>query len=111
MICSIRKLWNRRMVRKREIRRLVRKLPVLGVPDDADFEALAIMVKGHSFRVRQDRLYRRYLEGRMSCEDLAKYRQMLCRRELIVTNSLGTFFAVDRKIVTRAIIKFRKMVG
>lgn len=89
----------------------MRKLPVLGVPADADLEALSIMVKGHSFRVRQDRLYRRYLEGRMSYENLTKYRQMLCRRELIVTNSFGTSFAVDRKIVVRAITRFRKMVG
>ncbi len=113
MICSIRKLWNRRRVSNREIRKLMRKLPVLGVPvpTDANLKMVANMVKGHSFAVRQQRLYHRYLVGNMSYENLTKYRQMLCRRELIVTNSFGTSFAVDRKIVARAITRFRKMVG
>ena len=111
MICGLIHKFRYRRVSKREIRRLMRKMPMLGVPADADFEKLAIMVKGHSFTVRQHRLYHRYLMGNMSYQDLAKYRQMLCRREMIVTNSLGTSFAVDRKIVTRAITRFRKMVG
>ena len=88
MICSIRKLWNRRRVSNREIRKLMRKLPVLGVPvpTDANLKMVANMVKGHSFAVRQQRLYHRYLVGNMSYENLTKYRQMLCRREVIVTS-------------------------
>lgn len=113
MICLIQKFIARRRVSKREIRKLMRKLPVLGVPvpTDANLKVVANMVKGHSFAVRQQRLYHRYLEGKMSYEALGKYRQMLCRREVIVTDSLGTSFAVDRKIVARAITRFRKMVG
>ncbi len=111
MICLIHKLWNRRRVSNREIRRLMRKLPVLGVPADADLKALAIMVKGHSFMVRGHRLYSRYLEGSMTYQDLAKYRQMLCRREIIVTNRLGTSFAIDRNIVVRGIRRLRKRAG
>ncbi len=53
MICLIQKFRARRRVSKREIRRLMRKMPVLGVPADADFEKLAIMVKGHSFLMRR----------------------------------------------------------
>ncbi len=111
MICGLIQKFRHRRVSKREIRKLMRKMPVLGVPADANFEKLAIMVKGHSFAVRQQRLYHRYLEGGMSYEALGKYRQMLCRREVIVTDSLGTSFAVDRKIVARALTRFRKMVG
>ena len=111
MICLIQKFITRRRVSKREIRKLMRKLPVLGVPADADLEKMAIMVKRHSFHVRDRRLYYRYLHRKMSYDDLAKYRRMLDSREVIVTNSLGTSFAVDRKIVARAITRFRKMVG
>ncbi len=113
MICLIRKFIARRRVSKREIRKVMRKLPVLGVPvpTDANLKMVANMVKGHSFAVRQQRLYHRYLVGNMSYENLTKYRQMLCRREVIVTNRLGVSFAIDRKIVARAITRFRKMVG
>ena len=97
----------------REIRKLMRKLPVLGVPvpTDDNLKMVTIMVKGHSFMVRGHRLYRRYLEGRMSYEDLAKYRQMLGRREVIVTNRLGTSFAIDRNIIVRGIRRLRKKAG
>lgn len=113
MICSIRKLWNRRRVSNREIRKLMRKLPVLGVPvpTDANLKMVANMVKGHSFAVRQQRLYHRYLVGNMSYENLTKYRQMLCRREVIVTNRLGVSFAIDRNIIVRTIRRLRKKAG
>ncbi len=111
MICLFHKLWNRRRVRKREIRRLMRKMPVLGVPADADFERLAMMVKSHSFTVRFHRLYSRYSDGKMSCANLTKYRRMLESREVIVNDIIGTSFAVDRKVVARVITRFRKMVG
>ena len=111
MICLIHKLWNRRRVSNREIRKLMRKLPVLGVPADADLKALAIMVKGHSFMVRGQRLYFRYLDGKMSYGDLGKYRQMLSRREMIVTNRIGVVSAIDRNIVVRGIRRFRKKAG
>ncbi len=111
MIGLIHRLWNRRRVSNREIRKLMRKLPALGVSADADMMALAIMVKGHSFTIRGHRLYSRYLHGNMPREKLAKYRRMLDYREIIVTNRLGTRVAVDRKIVVRAIKRFRKMVG
>lgn len=94
----------------REIRRLMRQLPVLGVPvpSDANLTTVAIMVKGHSFSVRFHRLYHRYLVGNMSYEKLGKYRQMLCRREVIVTDRLGTSYAIDRNIVVRGIRRLRK---
>jgi len=111
MFCLIQKFITRRRVSKQEIRRLMRKLPMLGVPADAHLDKLAIMVKGHSFTVRFHRLYSRYLDGKMSYADLSKYRQMLASREVIVTDSIGTSFAVDRKIVARVITRFRKMVG
>lgn len=106
--------FRHRKVRDREIQKLVRKLPLL-LPKKArqpdNLKAIAVMVKGHSFLRRSQRLHSRYLDGKMTYEDLVKYKHMLDYREVIVTDSIGNTFRVDRKIITRGIAKLRKMVG
>ncbi len=110
MICLIQKFIARRRVRDQEIRKLMRKLPVI-VGRDADLEAIARMVKGHSFMQRSQRLHSRYLDRKMTYEQWVKYERMLGAREVIVTNNLGTSFKVDRKIISRGINRLRKLVG
>ena len=107
MIRLIQKFIARRRVRDQEIRKLVRKLPVI-VGGDADLEAIARMVKGHSFMKRSHRLHARYFNRKMTYEQWVKYERMLSDREVIVTNSLGTSFKVDRKIISRGINRLRK---
>ena len=95
-----------RFVRDREIRRVVRQLPVLGLPrptSDGQLEFIADMVKNHSFLVRNRRLYYRYLNGKMERAKCTAYQQMLEDRKLIVTNSFGTQFHVDRTHMSRAL--------
>ncbi len=95
-----------RFVRDREIRRVVRQLPVLGLPQptsDGQLEFIANMVKNNSFLVRNQRLYVRYLNGKMEREKCTAYQRMLDDRKLSVTNSFGTQFHVDRTHMSRAL--------
>ena len=110
MICLIQKFRARRRVRDQEIRKLVSKLPVI-VGHEADLEAIARMVKGHSFMKRSQRLHLRYLGRKITYEQWVKYERALSDREVIVTNSLGTSFKADRKIISRGIDRLRKLVG
>jgi len=110
MIRLIQKFIARRRVRDQEIRKLVRKLPVI-VGRDVDIEAVARMVKGHGFMKRSQRLHARYLDRKMTYGQWVKYEHMLSDREVIVTSSLGTSFKADRKIITRGIDSLRKLVG
>ena len=95
-----------RFVRDREIRRVVRQLPVVGLPrttSDGTLEFIADMVKNRSFIIRDRRLYYRYLEGKMCYKKSMAYRRMLEDRKLIVTNSFGTQYHVDRTHMSRAL--------
>lgn len=95
-----------RFVRDREICRVVRQLPVLGLPrptSDGQLEFITDMVKNHSFLVRDRRLYFRYLDGKMARQKCMAYQKMLNDRKLIVTNSFGTQFHVDRTYMGRAL--------
>lgn len=103
-----------RKVRDREIQKLVRKLPVLlpkKARQPANLRGIAHMVKGHSFLRRSQRLQARYFVGKMTYADWVKYERALSDREVIVTDSIGNTFRVDRKIITRGIDKLRKLVG
>lgn len=109
----IRKLiakFRHRKIRDREIRKLVRKLPSRRSAA-ADLEAIARMVKGHSFMKRSNRLHSRYRAGKMSYAAWVKYERMLGNREVIVNDNIGTAFRADRKIITRGIARLRKLVG
>lgn len=95
-----------RFVRNREIRRVVRQLPVLGLPQSTSEGQLAFIadiVKNNSFLVRNQRLCLRYLDGKMERAKCTAYQQMLEDRKLIVTNSFGTQFHVDRTHMGRAL--------
>ncbi len=95
-----------RFVRDREIRRVVRQLPVLGLPrptSDGQLEFISDMVKNQSFLVRNRRLYYRYLDGKIERAKCRAYQQMLEDRKLIVTNSFGVQFHVDRTHMSRTL--------
>jgi len=95
-----------RFVRDREIRRVMRQLPVVGLPQptsDGQLEFIADMVKNHSFIMRDRRLYFRYLDGKINRDKCRAYQRMLEDRKIIVTNSFGTSFAVDRELMGRAL--------
>lgn len=113
MIGKMIQKFRARKVKDREIRRLVRKLPVLMGLWCEDEEAAQItqMARGHSFMKRSQRLHTRYLDRKMSYEDWVKYERALSDREVIVKDSIGNTFKVDRKIITRGIARLRKLVG
>lgn len=92
-------------LRDREVRKLVRKLPVLLPPEartDDKLQRLAQMIHGHSIMVRGQRLHARYLNGKMSYERWVKCHRQLGDRCVVVKDHLGNHFHVDRRVVSRS---------
>ncbi len=113
MIRSLIRKFRTRRVTKRvsdnEIRKLCRKLPVL-IRKTVDVGGIAHIVNTHSFTARWQRLYFRYLDGKMGYVKQMRLQSALRNRELEVQDSIGNQFGVDRKWVARKIDRVREAV-